>query len=185
MSQERVQQPQKRPRGTPTFLTPTKPSKRRVPRRMLHGVPSARQARRRLAVEDVEGPQQSDHHPVDEQRIPTRYSRRSNDTWSNAEIKALVEFILFHCEGNKWPSHHRMEFWNAAAAFVMTRAKASHQRSGKYHDKEDVNNDYYYVASLTACCTNSLHDRGKESFTCTGLSHRSFLSVQSCELAES
>ena len=31
--------------------------------------------------------------------------------WSGEEVKALVEFILFHCAGDKWPSINNDQFW--------------------------------------------------------------------------
>ena len=36
--------------------------------------------------------------------------------WSNAELRALVEFILLHGTGESWPTHHRMRVWEAAIA---------------------------------------------------------------------
>ena len=55
----------------------------------------------------------------------TPYSRVSSDSWSEAEVKALIEFILFHSKGDKWPTHHQMEFCDAAAGFVQSRVKTS------------------------------------------------------------
>ena len=52
-------------------------------------------------------------------------------TWLNEEVKALVEFVLFHEKGDAWPCHKREAFWKGAASFVQTRAKTSHRRSGK------------------------------------------------------
>ena len=50
--------------------------------------------------------------------------------WSNAELQALVEFILLHGTGNHWPTHHRMDYWSSAASFVKTRSNAKPLRSG-------------------------------------------------------
>ena len=133
-------------RGSPTFLTPTRPPKKiplrgsptytrppkRVPLRALYQADIAEQpegpsSRRRLSLTD-------DEHLSDGVATLTRrgYSRTSADSWSEAEVKALVEFILFHCNGDKWPTHHQMEFWNSAACFIQTRAKTSHKISGIY-----------------------------------------------------
>ena len=40
------------------------------------------------------------------------------ETWSDAELQALVEFVLFHDTGERWPTHKRMEHWKNAADFV-------------------------------------------------------------------
>lgn len=52
--------------------------------------------------------------------------------WSNAELKALVEFILLYGTGNRWPTHHRMDYWSSAAGFVKTRSNAKSLRSSNY-----------------------------------------------------
>ena len=58
--------------------------------------------------------------------------KTSNESWSISEIKALVGFIVSHGEDRKWAMHHRMEFWDSAALFVMNQAGTSHQRSGNF-----------------------------------------------------
>ena len=50
--------------------------------------------------------------------------------WTEEEIKALVEFILFYEKDNKWPSHKRSEYWKGAGRFIQIRCRCS-QRSGK------------------------------------------------------
>ena len=56
-------------------------------------------------------------------------SKTSIESWSISEIKALVGFIVSH---GMWPMHHRIEFWDRAALFVMNPAGISHQRSGNF-----------------------------------------------------
>ena len=58
-------------------------------------------------------------------------SRGTN--WSNAELKALVEFILSHGSRVHWPTHHRMDYWNSAASFIKMRSNTSKQRSSNYY----------------------------------------------------
>ena len=59
------------------------------------------------------------------------YSKASKESWSKAEVKALVAFIV--SRGNmQWPMHHRMEFWESAALFVKTQAGHLQQRSGNF-----------------------------------------------------
>ena len=42
----------------------------------------------------------------------------SHVPWSEKEVKALVEFILFHSPGDKWPTTKNDHFWRNAAMFV-------------------------------------------------------------------
>ena len=51
--------------------------------------------------------------------------------WLGDEVKALVEFLLFHKKGDTWPCHKREAFWTGAASFVQIRAKTSHKRTSK------------------------------------------------------
>ena len=78
----------KRPRGSPTFLTPTNPVKR-IPRRLLHSEERTRLARRRIL--DTGFPSlapASSSSSADNRRV-------RGPCWTDAEVKALVEFILF------------------------------------------------------------------------------------------
>ena len=52
-------------------------------------------------------------------------------TWSDSEIKALLEFLLFHKgPGTKWFKRETgKDFWIAAARFVQTRVKTPLPRS--------------------------------------------------------
>ena len=51
----------------------------------------------------------------------------------DAENKALIEYILFHCDPQVWPSHKKAsKFWSDAANFVQPRSKASVKRTGSY-----------------------------------------------------
>ena len=97
----------KRPRGTPTLQTPVRP-KKRVPLRFSHEQcppPSSRQ----LSFPDT---------------------RQEKQEWSEAEVKALVQFVMFHTDGELWPTHKRPYFWHGAAEFVKQRACTSFIRSG-------------------------------------------------------
>ena len=51
-------------------------------------------------------------------------------SWDQQEVKALVMFILFHCKGDSWPSHKRMEMWEEAGRFIKMKSGSLHQRSG-------------------------------------------------------
>lgn len=91
----------KRPRGSPTFLTPHRPQKR-VPLREL------------------------DSPPFSQRRL--EYEPRGN-TWTSDETAALEEFVPLYCRGDSWPTHKHMGFWKGAAEFVKMRTNST--RSGK------------------------------------------------------
>lgn len=69
--------------------------------------------------------------PASKKPTTKAYLRTETDCWSDNEVKALVEFILFHSKGDSWPCHNRMEFWKAAASFIKDRTNTPHCRSGK------------------------------------------------------
>jgi len=48
----------------------------------------------------------------------------------DAEVKALIEFILLHSTGENWPSHKQMKFWTSAGEFVKRRSGSDTSRSG-------------------------------------------------------
>ena len=55
------------------------------------------------------------------------------EVWVDAENKALIEFVLFRCDPQVWPSHKKAsKFWSDAANFVQQRSKVSVKRTGSY-----------------------------------------------------
>ena len=107
------QQP-KRIRGSPTLLTPHRPQKRRP----LRGDGQASTPTpRRLGFESPT------HAPV---------SQHGN-AWTDAETKALVEFVLITCRGDSWPCHKRANVWKDAADFVRKRTNVT--RTSKFIEK--------------------------------------------------
>jgi len=100
--------PQKRLRSSPMYLTPHRPEKR-VPLRELaanngFGVAGAprllSQAFQHLDESTTQEPSQE----------PSVVQPTTHDKWGNNEMKALVDFLLFHCIGESWPTHKNMEF---------------------------------------------------------------------------
>ena len=91
----------KRPRGTPTNQTPHRPSKRTALREHTQKDPLQENSllKQHLTFQDDSQVTQ----------ISTRDSTSAQGpgSWTEAEIKALVEFILFHERGDKWPYHKR------------------------------------------------------------------------------
>ena len=116
---------QKRPRGSPTLLTPRNEAKRPyfdrssrlTSRRRIFSSP----AKILAAVPAQQRPQEdeSQHH-----------KRTVVDQWKDAEIKALVEYVVMHSCGS-WPAHHQQSFWEAAAMHV--KMKTSAERTGTMH----------------------------------------------------
>ena len=87
----------KRERTTPTGQTPQRP-KKRVP---------LREKDRTIGYVSSAGT-----------RLP-RFSPATPGNWSAEEVKALVEFVLFHgVPVHKWPTHKRDDYWASAARFV-------------------------------------------------------------------
>lgn len=94
----------KRPRGTPTLVIPHRPTKR-VPLRQ-EGTAEGR-------------------------RLFLPGSQAKAAQWSENEMKSQVEFILFHCSVEAWPTHKQDMFWKNAADFVKKRAKVTQARTSK------------------------------------------------------
>ena len=101
----------KRPRSSPTYLTPHR-SEKRVPLWELvakNGSDAA--AAPRLLSEAFQC--------LDETSQGTKVVRPCKDEkWRDSEIKALVEFVV----SLHWPSHKSMEFWSSASDFVHARS---------------------------------------------------------------
>ena len=51
--------------------------------------------------------------------------------WTVAEMRALVEFLLFYTPNNEWPgTSKKLKLWSSAAKFVYQRTGSQQQRSG-------------------------------------------------------
>lgn len=96
----------KRPRGTPT-LTPTRPIKRQPIREIV--------TQQELVL------------PV--AQLSLTFQNRGLP-WSEEECQFLIEYILLMTDGNNWPIHKDMSFWECAGKFVQQRLKARHLRTG-------------------------------------------------------
>ena len=60
-------------------------------------------------------------------------SRESKDKWTDDELKALTEFVLFHTSGESWPARKLEDFWKSAGEFIHQRLGLSTlPRSGRY-----------------------------------------------------
>ncbi len=101
----------KRLRGTPTNLTPHQPSKR---------VPLRERVASGACVGEISL----------SAKVCLSFGGGGYSKWSEDEVNSLVEFILLMGVGEKWPTHHRKQFWCSAGEFVQKRTKSRHLRSG-------------------------------------------------------
>ena len=126
----------KRPRGTPTQQTPQRPRKRPTLREHEHErvlLPAnenspAPRPRRRLLYQNVDSSVRSEG--AGSTRTAESATSEGAGSWAESEIKALVEFVLFHEKDDKWPCHKRSAFWRGAGSFIQIRCKTLHLRSG-------------------------------------------------------
>ena len=95
---------EKRPRGSPTGISPQQREKRAVSR--LHG---QRTSRRKLAFSSV---------------------RPDLNVWTNEE-HALVDYLLSQGFHESWPQTKRMDFWEGAAHFVKKSFPSRSLRTSK------------------------------------------------------
>lgn len=90
----------KRSRGSPTGFTPHQKSKQPV----RHEFKDFQLSKRRL------------HYGDGRKKASSRFT--VVDTWSLAEERALVQFILLHCDGTSWISTKKVKFLESASEFV-------------------------------------------------------------------
>ena len=92
----------KRSRGTPTGKTPQQRAKQPLLRAREGQFTST--ASRRLTYGDAE------------QRT-SRYT--IVDSWTIAEERALVQFVLLHGDGISWNSSKKVNYWESASEFLV------------------------------------------------------------------
>lgn len=112
--------PVKRPRGTPTGMTPKQPEKKTSETDTLQGLPLQRSSRRQLSYTEVPTP-----NPV---------SSRAHDTWKAKESKALIEYLTIKgLDGTQWYQGRNPDFWKNASIYIQRQMQQEHQqkRSGK------------------------------------------------------
>lgn len=107
----------KRPRGSPTGLTPLQASKKPAQRTLA--IPSSR---RNLAASYAQlAPPESDAVPA--------------TAWSFDETLALVEFMVCHERFKfSWPRTTDMNLWNRVAASIQEKTKTTVSRTGIYNN---------------------------------------------------
>ena len=72
-------------------------------------------------------PRREQSHLAQRKRLfsePQPVPSSAPEVWSDEENKALIEFMLFHCDPAVWPSHKKAsKFWSDAANFVLNKAE--------------------------------------------------------------
>ena len=101
----------KRVRSSPTGITPQQPRKRKSCRK---GKKKKASASKRLSF--------------DEAVLSTCSTVDSG--WKREELRALVEFVVLHSDGDMWPHTKKGDFWKSAAEFVAERGSDT-TRTGK------------------------------------------------------
>ena len=116
--------PFKRGRPSPMGVTPEQKRKtrRRTPLRPASSeLPQGRTLTYSDETHQVQQPQQH----------AGRCQFVSLAAWTDAEMRALVEFLLFYLPGNQWPStSKKLKLWSSAAKFIHERTGGQQQRSG-------------------------------------------------------
>ena len=108
----------KRPRTSPTYETPIRPHKRRSFKEVAEKE-NLLLPRRKLLSPSTELERES--------------ALKGPGNWDYEEVKALVMFVLFHCKGDAWPAHRRMDLWDEAGKFIKMKTGGLHQRSSSLH----------------------------------------------------
>jgi len=103
----------KRPRGSPTFHTPHRVRKR---------IPLRQKTPEETMVE---------LHVLRLSQPLEQPNSKLQEKWSDQELQALIEFVLFLSDGDSWPAHKQDTFWNSASEYVHTRGGSNVVRMGK------------------------------------------------------
>ena len=105
--------PVKRPRGSPTFHTSHRARKRTPLRQKIPDETSLAPRVLRLSAQPTE-----------------QSNSKLQEKWSDLELQAMTEFVLFHSNGDSWPAHKQKAFWNSASEYVHTRGGNNIVRTG-------------------------------------------------------
>ena len=96
---------EKRSRGSPTGCTPLQKGKRST-----------------TELKEVGESQQTGSHHCQPRRRRLAFAK--TDAWSDSEQIALVEFILLHKPGRRWPAEQDPRFWDSAAEYMYVAMRS-------------------------------------------------------------
>ena len=96
---------EKRSRGSPTGCTPLQKGKRST-----------------TELKEVGESQQTGSQHCQPRRRRLAFAK--TDAWSDSEQIALVEFILLHKPGRRWPAEQDPRFWDSAAEYIYVAMRS-------------------------------------------------------------
>ena len=106
---------EKRSRGSPTGCTPLQKGKRST-----------------TELKEVGESQQTGSHHCQPRRRRLAFAK--TDAWSDSEQIALVEFILLHKPGRRWPAEQDPRFWDSAAEYMYVAMRSNYLGLGKVRE---------------------------------------------------
>ena len=119
---------EKRSRGSPTGCTPLQKGKRST-----------------TELKEVGKSQQTGSHHYQPRRRRLAFAK--TDAWSDSEQIALVEFILLHKPGRRWPAEQDPRFWDSAAEYIYVAMRS--KRLYNIYIIIMPRMQFYHVTSLT------------------------------------
>ena len=128
----------KRHRSSPTLSTPHRAQKRVPLRELANHEARERLAPRRLVstVPATVNPDDNASNSYTTVSIFLNYTTMFvsivylKEQWSENEVEALTQFVLFYTSGEKWPAHKQSNFWTGASDFIQQRVGTDITRSG-------------------------------------------------------
>ena len=57
--------------------------------------------------------------PFDQPSLVDEATQKPKEKWSDAEIEALVELVLFHSAADSWPTHKQDGFWCSVGLRIL------------------------------------------------------------------
>ena len=123
---------EKRSRGSPTGCTPLQKGKRST-----------------TELKEVGESQQTGSHHCQPRRRRLAFAK--TDAWSDSEQIALVEFILLHKPGRRWPAEQDPRFWDSAAEYIYVAMRSIEKGCTTYNIHVIImpRMQFYHVTSLT------------------------------------
>ena len=82
------------------------------------------------------------------------FAKSKTDAWSDSEQIALVEFILLHKPGRRWPAEQDPRFWDSVATCAQRGMPV--QQSVQHTRYIMLRMQFYHVTSLTRPASSDL-----------------------------
>ena len=91
-------------------------------RSVLEVTPPQKGKRSTTELKEVGESQQTGSHHCQPRRRRLAFAK--TDAWSDSEQIALVEFILLHKPGRRWPAEQDPRFWDSAAEYIYVAMRS-------------------------------------------------------------